>query len=70
MSERLFWPEVKRRFVDRKFRRRRSGVTETLKVIDCTLGGDVLVRRWRDPFPTTIPQKRWLEWVKDAKEVK
>lgn len=65
----LGWKEIEKRYVGRKFRRRLGGKQETIWVIDCMLGGGVVIKRHGDYAGRTMPQRDWLEWVADAKEI-
>lgn len=66
----MSWKEIERRFVGKKFRRRKNGLQETCLVIDCTLGGDVVCRTGRSRYEQrTIRQEPFLEWVKESKKV-
>ena len=67
---RLIWTEIEKLYVGKTFRRRKDGRQQTWRVVDCTIGGDLQIRWGRAYYARMIPQIEFLEWVKDAIEVK
>lgn len=67
-KKRLTCDQVQSRFVGKKFRRRRWGSTITLRVIDSTLGGDVITKR-RGCQDEHWKQEQFLDWVTGATEL-
>jgi hypothetical protein len=68
---RLGWMEIEKQFCGKKYRLKINGKQITCKVVDCTLGRDVIVNsRSRSWWQHIINQTDWLEYMKTAKETK
>lgn len=64
------WKSVQNKYVGKKFIRRKDGKSETRKVVDSTLGCDIVYvygQKLRNKRTVTIQE--WEIWANDAKEI-
>lgn len=64
------WTQMQKEYLGRKFKGKLKGKQRTIKVVDITLGGDVVVARRRGfcGGEECLEQEAFLKFVKEAKE--